>query len=90
MWLEVPVSIIKRKYCNLHGWAPHLEYLMVTGVDYDTKEVTVDLVRECRRCFPLEELSEGKRILAKLRGFRLHKSMTAKTFLASKSKQEIV
>lgn len=83
MLFGVVMSTIKRKYCKLHGWAPHLEYYMATMVDYNTQEVTVELVRECRRCNPPAALSAGKRILAKLRGFKLHKSMTAKAYLAS-------
>lgn len=66
---------IKRKYCNLHGWAPHFE-----EEDFWF----------CSRCFPSTALTTGKRILATLRGFKLHKSMTAKAYLASKTKPETV
>jgi len=82
------MSTIKRKYCNLHGWAPHSWEVYVEGLG--TESTRVFCICQCNRCHPPGELSEGKRILAKLRGFRLHKSMTAKAFLASKSKQEIV
>lgn len=83
---------IKRKYCNLHGWTPHsLEILASPEMESgEGTFICYQIGWVCCRCDPPRELSVGKRILAKLRGFKLHKSITAKAYLAMKSKQETI
>lgn len=60
---------IKRKYCRLHGWAPHAD---------DEQGFT------CCRCKGVPGLTRTEKVKAFLRGFRLPKSVKARTFVGDR------
>ena len=62
---------IRRKWCRLHGWAPHQTWTGKSGIKY----------RSCCRCAGAEGYTRGEKIKAFLRGFRLPKSVRAREFV---------
>ena len=68
---------IRRKFCRLHGWAPHRTLKGLA--DFWTGEIPHYKV--CLRCHPPAEFSKTASIKAFFRGFKLHDSTTAKQFL---------
>lgn len=62
-------SGVKRKYCRLHGWAPHT----------DNEQGYV-----CCRCSGVPGLTRTEKIKAFLRGFKLPKRVRARDFVAGR------
>lgn len=76
---------VKKKWCRLHGRCPHEieNWLRCTAVDFETEAITYEHVLEahCLRCDPPQELTEGARRRAMMRGFKLPKRIRTKEFI---------
>lgn len=68
---------IRRKFCSLHGWAPHRIHYWQDMLDFE-KLVT------CCRCRPAYELTKTAKILGFMRGFKLPRKVKARDFVGSR------
>lgn len=66
-------SRIKRKYCRLHGWAPHMFRAMGEGRPSG-----------CCRCIGVPGMTRTEKIKAFLRGFKLPRSVKARNFVGDR------
>jgi hypothetical protein len=74
---EYYMSKIKRKFCHLHGWAPHVVTQYATDLwfeDYITHKV-------CCRCHPPAGLTKVQKIKNFLKGFSLPERVKARDFV---------
>lgn len=74
-------SRVKRKYCRLHGWAPHtLAFRPLMTSSRKQQE----LHYQCCRCAGVPGMTRTEKIKAFLRGFKLPKRVKARNFVAGR------
>lgn len=72
---------VKRKFCRLHGWAPHA--LMFRPLITSSRKQQ-ELHYQCCRCAGVPGMTRTEKIKAFLRGFKLPRSVKARTYIGNR------
>lgn len=72
---------VKRKFCRLHGWAPHT---LTFRPLLTSSRAQQELHYQCCRCSGVPGLTRTEKIKAFMRGFKLPRRVKARDFVGDR------